>query len=112
MGSLSGSSYENALVLFIALVIFGVIILFHARELNAFAIGEENARHIGVNVKRVVIIMIAVSGLIGVCIHWWDNWFCWLSCTPLGAYAYRTKPQRLIPTSLFGGQFFLCLQTL
>ena len=69
MGSLQGTSYTNVLVLLVALILFGGTILLHARELNAFAVGEENARHVGVNVRRVkLIILIAVSGLIGVCV--------------------------------------------
>ena len=109
MGSLSGSSYENALVLFIALVIFGVIILFHARELNAFAIGEENARHIGVNVKRVkFIIMIAVSGLIGVCVSIGGTiGFVGLVVPHMVRMLTGPNHKRLIPTSLFGGAIFL-----
>jgi iron complex transport system permease protein len=109
MGSLSGSSYENALVLFIALVIFGVIILFHARELNAFAIGEENARHIGVNVKRVkFIVMIAVSGLIGVCVSIGGTiGFVGLVVPHMVRMLTGPNHKRLIPTSLFGGAIFL-----
>ena len=69
MGSLSGSSYSNALTLLIALLVFGAAILCCSRELNAFAIGEDNARHIGVNVKRIkMIVLISVSALIGVCV--------------------------------------------
>lgn len=39
----------------------------NAEEMNAFAIGEDNARHVGVNVKRVkLVVMISISALIGV----------------------------------------------
>ena len=69
MGSLQGKNYTDAAVLGGALVLFGGVILLHARELNAFAVGEDNARHIGVNVRRVrLTLLIAVSGLIGVCV--------------------------------------------
>ena len=69
MGSLSGTNFSHSRILALALLICGGIILRYARELNAFAIGEDNARHIGVNVKRVkLIILIAVSVLIGVCV--------------------------------------------
>lgn len=114
MGSLSGSSYENALVLFIALVIFGMIILLHARELNAFAIGEENARHIGVNVKRVkFIIMIAVSGLIGVCVSIGGTiGFVGLVVPHMVRMLTGPNHKRLLPASLFGGATFLMLADL
>ena len=69
MGSLQGSSYRNAAVLALTLAACGTVLLLHARELNAFAVGEDNARQIGVNVRRVrLIVLIMVSCLIGVCV--------------------------------------------
>ena len=69
MGSLAGKSYLHVLVLLGAFIVFGGVLFGCARELNAFAIGEDNARHIGVNVRRVKLtVMIAVSALIGVCV--------------------------------------------
>lgn len=44
MGSLSGSTYQNAAVLALALAVCGAVILLHAQILNAFAVGEDNAR--------------------------------------------------------------------
>ena len=52
MGSLSGSNYAYALILLGALIVCGGVILCYSRELNAFAVGEENAAHVGVNVPR------------------------------------------------------------
>ena len=43
MGSLQGASWQNAGVLLGALLLFGGAIFLHARELNAFAVGEDNA---------------------------------------------------------------------
>ena len=49
--------------------ICGGIILRLGEELNAFAVGEENAGYVGVNVRRVKLtVLIAVSVLIGVCV--------------------------------------------
>ena len=52
MGSLSGTNFGHVRILVIAVLICGTIILRYARELNAFAIGEDNARNIGINVRR------------------------------------------------------------
>ena len=69
MGSLSGSTYQNAAVLALALAMCGAVILLHAQILNAFAVGEDNARQIGVDVKRAkLVLLITVSVLIGVCV--------------------------------------------
>jgi len=69
MGSLAGSNYLNVLTLAVGLTIFGTIILRYSLELNALAISEDNARHIGIDVKKIKIyILIAVSALIGICV--------------------------------------------
>ncbi|WP_054252714.1 FecCD family ABC transporter permease [Neofamilia massiliensis] len=69
MGSLAGSTYKGALVIFIVLIIFGLRIYSKSRELDAFAISEKNAAHIGVDVKKVKLsIMISVSAIIGVAV--------------------------------------------
>ena len=114
MGSLAGSSFKNALVLLGALVLCGSVILFHARELNAFAVGEDNARHIGVNVKRVkLIIMISVSVLIGVCVSIGGTIaFVGLVTPHMVRMITGPNHKRILPASLFGGATFLMLADL
>ena len=111
MGSLAGSNYRNAAVLLGALVLCGSVILFHARELNAFAIGEDNARHIGVNVKRVKLtIMITVSMLIGVCVSIGGTIaFVGLVTPHMVRMITGPNHKRILPASLFGGATFLML---
>ena len=111
MGSLSGSTYENALVLLGALMIFGTMILIHAGELNAFAVGEDNARNIGVNVRRVkLLILIAASGLIGVCVSVGGTiGFVGLVTPHVARMIVGPNHKRLIPASVFGGAIFLML---
>ena len=114
MGSLQGASYSNVLVLLCALAAFGGAILLHARELNAFAVGEENARHVGVNVRRVkLIILIAVSGLIGVCVSIGGTiGFVGLVTPHMVRLLVGPNHRRLLPASLFGGGIFLMLSDL
>lgn len=67
MGSLAGSTYEGALIIFLVLGIFGTIIISKSKELDAFAISEENAAHIGVDIRKVKLItMVSISAIIGV----------------------------------------------
>lgn len=114
MGSLLGASYQNALVLLCALLVCGAVILRYARELNAFAIGEENARHIGVPVRRVkLILMIAVSALIGVCVSIGGSiGFVGLVTPHMVRMIVGPNHKRLLPASLFGGAIFLMLADL
>lgn len=111
MGSLAGSSYRNALVLAGALLICGFVIMIHSRELNAFAIGEDNARTIGVNVKRVrVTILITVSVLIGVCVSIGGTiGFVGLVTPHIVRMLTGPNHRKLLPASAFAGAVFLML---
>ncbi len=114
MGSLSGATYSNAAVLGIAVLFFGGIIFGHARELNAFAVGEDNARHIGVDVKKVrLILLITVSGLIGVCVSIGGTiGFVGLVTPHMVRMLTGPNHRRLLPASFFGGASFLMLADL
>ena len=114
MGSLSGTTLKNALVLLCALVIFGGIILRYARELNAFAVSENNARNIGVPVRRVkLVLLIAVSAMIGVCVSIGGTiGFVGLVTPHMVRMIVGPDHKRLLPASIFGGAVFLMLADL
>lgn len=114
MGSLSGSSYPNAGVLFVVLVVFGAVILRYSRELNAFAIGEDHARHIGVEVRRVkFLILISVSAIIGVCVAIGGTiGFVGLVIPHITRFITGPNHKRLLPVSMFTGAVFLVLADL
>ena len=111
MGSLAGSSYANALVLLVTLVAGGGVILCLARELNAFAVGEDNARSIGVNVRRVrLLVLICVSLLTGVCVSIGGSIaFVGLVTPHIVRIITGPNHKKLLPASLFGGATFLML---
>jgi len=114
MGSLQGSTYLNALTLLITLLIFGTIMLLHARELNAFAVGEANARSIGVNVRRVKLLMlICASVLIGVCVSIGGT-ISFVGLVTPHILRLLTGPnhKKLLPATVFGGAIFLLLSDL
>ena len=111
MGSLAGSSYANALVLFFTLILGGGTILSQSRELNAFAVGEDNARSIGVNVRRVrLMILVSVSLLTGVCVSIGGS-IAFVGLVTPHILRMITGPnhKKLLPASLFGGAIFLML---
>ena len=114
LGSFSGVNYDQAKLLFIALVICGGILIRLSSELNAFAIGEDNARHIGVNVKRVkLIVLITVSVLIGVCVSISGTIsFVGLVMPHIARMLVGPNHKRLLPASLFSGAIFLLLADL
>ena len=114
MGSLQGSSYRNALVLAATLAASGTVLLFHARELNAFAVGEDNARAIGVNVRRVrLLVLVMVSCLIGVSVSIGGSIaFVGLVTPHMVRMIVGPNHKRLLPASLFSGAVFLMLADL
>ena len=114
MGSLSGSNYVTAATLAVMIFICGSVLLYNARELNAFAIGEDNARHIGVDVRKVrLTVLIAVSALVGVCVSASGMiGFVGLVTPHMVRMIVGPNHKRLLPGSLFGGACFLMLADL
>lgn len=114
MGSLSDSSYTNAAILFGALLICGGLLLLFSNELNAFAIGEDNARHVGVPVRRIkLLILILCSVLIGICVSIGGSiGFVGLIIPHISRMITGPNHKRLLPASLFFGAFFLLLADL
>ena len=114
MGSLSGTNFSHSRILAIAVLVCGFIILRYARELNAFAIGEDNARHIGVNVKKVkLIVLITVSVLIGICVSISGSIsFVGLVMPHMARMITGPNHKRLLPSSMFSGAIFLLLADL
>lgn len=114
LGSLQSASYKNAVILAVVLVICGGILIAHARELNAFAIGEDNARHVGVNVKKTkLMVLITVSVLIGVCVSIGGTiGFVGLVTPHMVRMIVGPNHKRLLPATAFGGAVFLMLADL
>lgn len=114
MGSLQGSSYENAAIMGATLAVCGMILFGCATELNAFAVGEENARTIGVNVRRMKLtVLICVSTLIGVSVSIGGS-IAFVGLVTPHMLRGITGPnhKRLLPASAYGGAVFLLLSDL
>lgn len=111
LGSLQGSSYGNAILLGCFLLVFGGIILHNSDELNAFSIGEDNARSIGIDVQRVkMMLLISVSVLVGVCVSIGGTiGFVGLAAPHIIRAVIGPNHRKLLPASLFGGAQLLML---
>ena len=114
MGSLSGKSYEQAGVLLGGLILFCTPLFLQSRELNAFAVGEENALHVGVPVRRVKLtVMICASALIGICVSIGGSIaFVGLIIPHMVRLAAGPNHRKLLPLSAFAGAVFLMLADL
>jgi iron complex transport system permease protein len=82
--------------------------------MNAFAIGEDNARHVGVHVRKVkFVVLISVSALIGVCVSIGGTiGFVGLVIPHMTRMIVGPNHKRLLPASLFTGATFLMLADL
>ncbi len=114
LGSLQGVTYANALLLALAALFCGGVLLRTADELNAFAVGEDNARNIGVDVKRVKLtVLICISALIGVCVSVSGTiGFVGLVTPHILRAVTGPNHRRLLPASVYGGAVFLLLADL
>jgi iron complex transport system permease protein len=61
LGTLSGANWHSVLIVGISTTICIVIAMRYAKELNALMIGEEEAQYLGVSIKRLKLIILAVN---------------------------------------------------
>lgn len=111
MGSMASATMANAGVLALTLLLCGAVLLCQGRALNAFAMGEEQAQHIGVNVRGVKLtVMITVSVLIGVCVSIGGCiGFVGLVTPHILRMLIGPDHRALLPAGIFGGAIFLML---
>lgn len=64
MGSLSLQGWDFIQVLLPSLLIASIALIAYSRSLNIFALGERQAAHLGVNVKRTRLIVLIISTFI------------------------------------------------
>ncbi|MDL2253139.1 iron ABC transporter permease [Ruminococcaceae bacterium OttesenSCG-928-I18] len=114
MGSLAGSNWANVLTLLVGLAVCAPGLLLHVRELNAFSIGEDNARHVGIHVKRVkLLLLVFVSALIGLCVSIGGTiGFVGLVIPHITRMLTGPNHRKLLPATLFVGGAFLMLADL
>ena len=114
LGSFSGVNYDQAKLLALALALCGGVIMRYSHELNAFAVGEDNARNVGVDVRRVKLtVLITVSVLIGVCVSIGGTIsFVGLVTPHMARMLAGPNHKRLLPASMFLGAVFLLLSDL
>jgi iron complex transport system permease protein len=114
LGSLGGASWKAVGTILPFIVIPVVVLPFMGKSLNAFALGESQARHMGVNtafIKRIVIVLatmavgssVAVSGIIG---------FIGLIIPHIIRMAFGSDHRLLIPASAILGAAVLTLADL
>ena len=64
LGDLGGATWSKIPVSLVLIAIPSALLLFNSRQLNALALGEQEAFHMGVNVQRVKLQLLVFSALI------------------------------------------------
>lgn len=114
MGSFSGRNWTQVLLM---LPFFGVGVVWLfclSRELNAFSLGEEQARYIGVNTRRTkLLILVMVSVLVGISVAVSGTiGFVGLVIPHITRLLTGPDHRKLIPLSALFGASFLMLTDL
>lgn len=114
MGSLSGSTYQNALLLLISIVIFGGLALLKSEEMNAFSLGENQARNLGVDVKKTrLLLFLCASSLIGTAVSVGGNiGFVGLIIPHMTRLLFGYNHKVVLPMTVFIGAIFLMITDL
>jgi iron complex transport system permease protein len=111
LGDLGGSTSGNLLIAAPLLTVPVVLLLFFAKPLNALALGESEAYHVGVNVehvKRYIVLLcalgvgvsVAMAGMIG---------FVGLIIPHLIRVLFHADNRLVLPASVFGGASLLII---
>lgn len=114
MGSTASASFIDCAVVGVFFIICSIVLLGKTNELNTFAIGEDNASHLGVNVKKSkMLIMIAVSVLVGACVSVSGTiGFVGLVVPHISRMLVGPNHKKLLPFTIFFGASFLMLADL
>jgi iron complex transport system permease protein len=111
LGDLGGATWNKLVIAAPVLVVVPILLLFHARALNALTLGEAEAYHMGVDVERTkyrvillgalaVGVSVSMSGMIG---------FIGLVIPHLVRILFHPDNRLVLPASVFGGAVLLIL---
>lgn len=115
MGSFSGRGWSYVVLMLPFFVAGAVPLLFLSRELDAFSLGEEQAEYMGVNTKKVkLLILILVSVLTGVSVAVSGTiGFVGLVIPHMTRFIAGPNHKKLLPVSaLFGAGFLMATDLL
>jgi len=114
MGGLGGASMDQLIVLFPAVLIGSVGLLFFSRDLNVLALGEDTARSLGVEVERMNLPILALSSLvIAVCVSFTGViGFVGLIIPHMIRLISGPDHRTLLPLSALGGALFMVIADL
>ncbi len=111
LGDLGGATWNKLIVAGPILIVAPVLLLFHTRALNALALGEAEAYHMGVDVERTKLMIILLSALgVGVSVSMSGMiGFIGLVIPHLIRILFHPDNRLVLPASILGGALLLIL---
>jgi iron complex transport system permease protein len=111
LGSLAGASWSMAAVMTLALVLLGLVALRLAPRLNALALGEAAAAHVGVDVARLRLQAIACVALLSaLAVAWCGSiGFIGLMAPHLARQLVGADQRQVLPSAMLAGALLLVL---
>lgn len=114
LGSVSMRGWSHLALIIPFFLVGSMVLLFHAKELNAMSFGEDHAQHLGVDIERKkLIIMIAGSVLTGAAVAVSGTiGFVGLVVPHFIRLIHGPDHRHLLPMSMLAGGSFLALADL
>lgn len=106
MGSFSGTTWKDVKVIILIVSVVTVFTFFMAKPIGAFQLGENYARNMGVNVKKLRIVLIVTSSLLSACVTAFAGPVSFVGIAVphlIRSVTGTAKPLVLIPACFIGG---------
>lgn len=114
IGSLSGRRWEHFLFGIGPIIVLSFILLYHGKELNILLLGDEEAKSLGINIKKMrkkILVIVAVLTAVSVCISG-NIGFVGLVVPHILRKIIGADNRKLLKGSFLTGAFFLTLSDL
>lgn len=111
-GTFSGTTMDNVKVMTAVVLLGSVGTFLLAKPIGAYRLGESYASNLGVNVRRLRMLLILLSGLLSACVTAFAGpvSFVGIAVPHIVRTVFRTsKPMVLIPACFLGGGIFCML---
>jgi iron complex transport system permease protein len=110
-GSFSGISWDDVKVMSAVVAVASALTFFMSKPMNAYQLGENYARSVGVNIKMFRIALVLLSGILCACVTAYAGPISFVGVAVphlIKAFAKTARPVVVIPLCFLGGAVF-CL---
>lgn len=108
-GSFSGMTWNQVAVMAVVIAVTSIAVFMLAKPLSAYELGEAYARNMGVNVRRLRVMLVILSSLLSACIVAFAGPISFVGIAAphlVKSILKTTKPILMIPACFLGGSLF------